>query len=228
MEQLLTEYPEIPAGMKKLTEQLEQKIRSMCEEQNNQEKKSMVRILTDFREMLDICAQYEELLQKYEEFETTALALASGDFSGKVDLLGTHTIYARLGLLLNRMAGRMQESMVRRHFLDAVLECISDSAVILTDTDGRILYLNQQTSVYLNRPPEDIVNLNIATAFVSQKQFAGDSAPSGDMLTLGEWLRPYNAEPVYVKVFIRALTGVEGKPAGYLYILKQIGEDMEN
>lgn len=221
----MTEYPEIPAGMKKLKEQLEEKIRNMFDDQNHQEKRSMVRFMADFRELFDIRIQYEELLQKYEEFEETAMAMASGNFSGKVDLPGTHTLYARLGLLLNRMAGRMQESMVKRHFLDAVLECISDSAVILTDTDGRILYLNQQTAVYLNRAPEDIVDLNIATAFVSQKQFAGDCVPSGDMLAIGEWLRPYNTEPVYVEVFIRTLNDMDGNTAGYLYVLKSICED---
>lgn len=228
MEKVVSDYPEIPVGMKKLKEQLEEKIRSMCDEQHHQEKNAMIRFLTDYREMLAIRVQYEELLQKYEEFEAVALAMASGDFSGKIDLPGTYTIYARFGTLLNRMAGRMQESMVRKHYLDAILGCIRDSAVLLTDTTGRVLYQNQQASVYLNRPPEDIINLNIATVFVSQKQFAGDCIPAGDMLALGEQLRPYNAEPFYVEVFIRALSDTEGGPGGYLYMLKKIVEETED
>lgn len=228
MEQLFPDYSDQKMIFRNLKKRNEVENSQIGHEDDDTKRNAIASFFKNFQNMLQTKNEYGEISRKFEELEKAALSIARGDYSQKIDLPGTRTLFARIGILINRMAELSREHMVSRHMFDSVLECVTDSAVLLTDPQGRILYLNQETSRYFKRAKKDIVNLNIATVFTSLKQFAGDNMPAGDTLFLNEWLRPYNTEPFRVEVFIRELRNSLDKADGYLYVLKKVEMDNED
>jgi len=169
-------------------------------------------------ELLETKIQCDELINKFDILSQVVNSVAKGDFSKRVEIPGTNTMFANLGLLLNMLAEELEEKVVKKHYVYEAIELIDD-AVIMTNNQDVIIFANSRAGLMLNRPIHDMLQLKVANIFVHRKHYEEESGLWINRPDLG-LVQPYNKGPVEVCTSRKELRDSYGEKDGMLYILK--------
>ncbi len=175
--------------------------------------------LNSFKSLLDMKVQTDELTRKFDMLEDVVAAMAEGDFSKRVDLPSTKTLFASLGVLMNVLAEELEDRVIKKHYLVQTIELLPDP-VLITDNDGVIIFSNKLACALLNRSLEDVLFLKVANIFATRKQFV-TSTFSWETVTISNLLQPYNMEPIPVEIDILELRDWNNKKDGFIYTIKR-------
>ena len=162
--------------------------------------------------------QIDELTNKFEMLNTMVSAMATGDFSCRIDLPGANTMYASIGTLLNTLAAKLENVVVKKSYLYESIELISD-AILVTDNNGVIMLANTKAAKLLNRSLEDTLFLQIANVFVIRREYEATSSCWETKVDM-KFVQPYNQDPVSVEVTANEIMDSRHGKEGMIYLLK--------
>ncbi len=162
--------------------------------------------------------QIDELTNKFEILNTMVSAMATGDFSCRIDLPGINTMYAGIGTLLNTLADKLENVVVKKSYLYESIELISD-AILVTDNKGVIILANTEATKLLNRSLEDTLFLQIANVFVIRREYEATSSCWETKIDM-KFVQPYNQNPVPVEVTAKEIKDSRSGKEGMIYLLK--------
>lgn len=183
---------------------------------DNQKK---IEFFTALETILDLRVQFENLIERSDEFEEVATAIASGDFDKRINVPNSKDLFSTFSTLLNVIGEELKSNVVKNHYLQEALEAIPDSALI-TNKAGTILFSNAPASKLLNLEKEDLRFLEIVNIFETQKQFGSETKFINEHIRMITLVRPFNRPVISVDLSIKKLIGNDGVLDGYLYILK--------
>lgn len=184
---------------------------------DNQKK---IEFFTALETILDLRVQFETLIERSDEFEEVATAIASGDFDKRINVPNSKDLFSTFSTLLNVIGEELKSNVVKNHYLQGTLEAIPDSALI-TNQAGTIMFSNTSASKLLNLEKEDLRYLEIVNIFETQKQFGSETKFVNELIRMRTLIRPFNRPIISVDLTIKKLINNEGVIDGYLYILNR-------
>ncbi|MCR6637511.1 MAG: hypothetical protein NVV82_00520 [Sporocytophaga sp.] len=183
---------------------------------DNQKK---LEFLTVLETILDLRLQFDTLIERFDDLQDVAMAIATGDFDKRIDVPYTKDLFSTLGTLINVIGEELKSNVIKNHYLLGALETIPDSALI-TSQSGTILFSNKNASKLLNMEMDDLKFLEIANIFETQKQFGSETKFANELIRMTTLVRPFNRPVISVDLTIKKLINNEGAIDGYLYIFK--------
>ena len=127
-------------------------------------------------------------------------------------------MYASIGTLINALAEKLENVVVKKSYLCESIELISD-ATLVTNNKGVIMLANTKATKLLNRSLEDTLFLQIANVFVIRREYEATSSCWETKVDM-KFVQPYNQNPVPVEVTAKEIKDSRSGKEGTIYLLK--------
>ena len=171
------------------------------------------------KDLIDLKLNIEEFNNKFDQIGDVMVSMAKGEFNKRVDIPVSRNLFAFIGTSVNSVIDELERNVIKKSFLETLLET-SSTPIIITDTEGIILFSNKAAYVFTNYPPDGLSRLIIKNLFVGKSNYIIPES--------GEALEQMNVSVVLynelttkeAKLNIRHIYNRQGTIEGYIYLLE--------